>query len=200
MNQPKLWMIQLVHAKLDPRRWLGNIYFFTTFSWEDWFYVSSPNEYLRKKWNLLLTLPYQPKLTCNKMLQIFVWLGNIIGWYKFVFIFLKFFGGHKSFHGATDTSVLDFWWCLLCILKPEWAALFTVGRGVQSPRFTSGVTLLTSWYTAWQLVTVPHMCVSAEAGCWIQIGDLPHSSLTRLTTRPPVTGSGQYKLTSARRN
>ena len=40
------------------------------------------------------------------------------------------FGGHLSFYGATDAPVLDCWWCLLQFSKPEWAALFALGRGV----------------------------------------------------------------------
>ena len=49
----------------------------------------------------------------------------------------------SPFCGATDTPVLDFWWCLLWVSKPEWAALFKLGRGVHITRylrFTSGVT------------------------------------------------------------
>ena len=36
--------------------------------------------------------------------------------------FLKVFGGHihMSFFGATLTTVLDFWWRLLWVSKPEW--------------------------------------------------------------------------------
>ena len=48
-----------------------------------------------------------------------------------------------SFCGTTDTLVLDFWWHLLWVSKPEWAALFALGRGVHdvsSLRFISGVT------------------------------------------------------------
>ena len=48
----------------------------------------------------------------------------------------------SPFCGTTDIPVLDFWWCLLWVSKPEWAALFAHGRGVHvtcSPRFTSGV-------------------------------------------------------------
>ena len=48
-----------------------------------------------------------------------------------------------SFCRATDIPILDFWWHLLCVSKPEWAALFTLGRGlcdVHSLRLTSGVT------------------------------------------------------------
>ena len=49
----------------------------------------------------------------------------------------------SPFCGATDTLVLDFWWNLLWVSKPEWAALFVLGRGIHdicSLRFTSGVT------------------------------------------------------------
>ena len=45
----------------------------------------------------------------------------------------------SPFVRVTDTPVLDFWWCLLWVLKPEWAALFTLSGGihvVHSPRFT----------------------------------------------------------------
>ena len=31
---------------------------------------------------------------------------------------------------ATDTPVLDLWWCLLWVSKPEWAALFALGGGI----------------------------------------------------------------------
>ena len=49
----------------------------------------------------------------------------------------------RPFHGATDTQVLDFWWYLLWVSKPEWAVLFSLGRcvcDVHSRKFTSGVT------------------------------------------------------------
>ena len=35
-----------------------------------------------------------------------------------------------SFSEAINTPVLDFWWCLLWVSKPEWAALFALGGGV----------------------------------------------------------------------
>ena len=41
------------------------------------------------------------------------------------------------------TSVLDFWWYLLRVSGPDWAALFALGRGICvtcSLTFTSGVT------------------------------------------------------------
>ena len=60
------------------------------------------------------------------------------------FIVVFIFWGHKSFfYGATDTPVLDFWWRLLWVSKPKWAALFVLGRGVYvtySLRLTSGAT------------------------------------------------------------
>ena len=49
----------------------------------------------------------------------------------------------KKICGATDTHVLDFWWCLLWVSKPECSALITLGSSVcvmHSLRFTSGVT------------------------------------------------------------
>ena len=36
-----------------------------------------------------------------------------------------------SFYGANNTPILDFLWCLLWVSKPEWAALFTIGRGIR---------------------------------------------------------------------
>ena len=49
----------------------------------------------------------------------------------------------SSFCGATDTPVLDFWWRLLWVSKPEWVALFMLGGGIgvtHSLRFTFGAT------------------------------------------------------------
>ena len=42
------------------------------------------------------------------------------------FFFLKFFGGHMSFLGATGTPVLDFWWRLLWVSKPEWVLPYSL--------------------------------------------------------------------------
>ena len=58
-----------------------------------------------------------------------------------------------SFCGATDTLVFDFWWRLLWGSKPEWAALFALGRGfVMYVPCNSALVqqLLTSWRPAWQ--------------------------------------------------
>ena len=48
------------------------------------------------------------------------------------FFFLKFFLlGHidMSFFGATGTPVLDFWWRLLWVSKPEWVLPYSHCRG-----------------------------------------------------------------------
>ena len=60
---------------------------------------------------------------------------------KFFSIF-KFLEDTSPLCGATKTPVLDFWWCLLWVSKPEWAAFFVLGEGVcyTFPRFVSGVT------------------------------------------------------------
>ena len=36
----------------------------------------------------------------------------------------------SPFCGATDTPVLDFWWYLLSVLKPEWVPLFIFSGGI----------------------------------------------------------------------
>ena len=45
------------------------------------------------------------------------------------FFITKFLEDIGSFCGATDTPVLDFWWRLLWVSKPERAALFTLDGG-----------------------------------------------------------------------
>ena len=58
-----------------------------------------------------------------------------------IYTFLKFLV--DTWFGDTDTPVLDFWWSLLWVSKPEWAALFTLGEGrhvTHFLRFTSGLT------------------------------------------------------------
>ena len=54
--------------------------------------------------------------------------------------------------------------------KPEWAALFVLGRDVHdihSLRFTSGVTPLPVYMASIAASCFPHMRVSAEVGCRI---------------------------------
>ena len=102
--------------------------------------------------------------------------------------FLNKIGGYMSFYGATDTPVLDFWWCLLWVSKPKWAALFTLGRGicdVCSLRFTSGVTpaelLMASMVTSH---CSPHVCFSRMPNLNMKRRALPSNALTM---RSPVT-------------
>ena len=57
--------------------------------------------------------------------------------------FKKFLGDIGPFCWASDTLVLDFWWHLLAVSKPEWTASFALGRGLHVTcflRFTSGAT------------------------------------------------------------
>ena len=44
----------------------------------------------------------------------------------------------SPFVGATDTPLLDFWWCLLWVSMPEWAALFTLGGDLDLSLFFGG--------------------------------------------------------------
>ena len=37
-----------------------------------------------------------------------------------IFFFLKFLEDMSPFCGATDTPILDFWWRLLWVSKPDW--------------------------------------------------------------------------------
>ena len=64
--------------------------------------------------------------------QIFL-MSLLTFWYNsYYFFFKKVFGGHIhiSFFGATGTPVLNFWWRLLWVSKPEWVlALFAFCRG-----------------------------------------------------------------------
>ena len=68
----------------------------------------------------------------------------------------------SPFCGAIDTPILDFWWRLLSVSKPEWAALFALGGGIcdiRSLRFTSGVTPV-DLLVASQPTASPHACFS----------------------------------------
>ena len=85
----------------------------------------------------------------------------------------------SPFCGPTDTPVLDFWWHLW-ISKPEWAALFALGRGVcitHSLRFTSGVTpanLLVASMVA--KPSLPHICEAVVGVCGTPIGGSYHAA------------------------
>ena len=59
------------------------------------------------------------------------------------YIFKSFWRTHMSFFGATGTPVLDFWWHLLWVSKPEWVLPYSHCGGecnVHSLRSTSGAT------------------------------------------------------------
>ena len=47
-------------------------------------------------------------------------IASILTWFKGIFFFFKFLEDMSPFCGATDTPVLDFWWRLLWVSKPEW--------------------------------------------------------------------------------
>ena len=58
----------------------------------------------------------------------------------------------SPFNGATNTPVLDFWWHLLWVSKPEWTALFAETYMMYIPWHSPLVKhLLTSWLPPWQL-------------------------------------------------
>ena len=66
-------------------------------------------------------------------------------WNLYTFFQKVFFVGHihMSYFGATGTPVLDFWWRLLWVSKPEWVLPYSHCGGkcnVHSLRFTSGAT------------------------------------------------------------
>ena len=47
------------------------------------------------------------------------------------FFLLKNLDVACPFYMVSDTPVLDFFWSILQVLKPEWAALLALGRGVR---------------------------------------------------------------------
>ena len=81
--------------------------------------------------------------------------------------FLSFLRTHMSFFGATDTPVLDFWLCLLWVLKPEWVlpySLFCGGEcNVHSLRSTSGATYVNLLAACINTCPVPTYCCRGEA-------------------------------------
>ena len=65
---------------------------------------------------------------------------NYLPWIKL--LFLKLLEDIRPFRGATDTPILDFWWCLLWVSRPGWIPSLCASSPVHSEflRFTSGVT------------------------------------------------------------
>ena len=102
---------------------------------------------------------------------VFTFSGNYISifwaWCHFpintILFFLKFFGGHESFCGATDTPVLDFWWCLPWVSKPGWIPHLRALSPVchEFLRFTSGATPADC--IAWQPAAF-HTCYICSRG------------------------------------
>ena len=75
-----------------------------------------------------------------------------------------------SICGVTDTPVLDFWWHLFWVSKPEWAALFKLCQGIhdiRSLRFISGATPLPMYIAsiaASRLTHILHNIISLLTG------------------------------------
>ena len=87
------------------------------------------------------------------MLHFWWWMLHII---VTQVIFFKIFGRHNSFLWATDTPVLDFWWCLICTWQRH--ACYVIPE-------------IHLWCnTCWPLggqhsgQSLPHMCVSVQVG------------------------------------
>ena len=132
----------------------------------------------------------------------------------FIFsFFLKFLEVTCPFCGATDTPVLDFWWCLPWVSKPGWNrlhAFLPVHYSSDSPLVRH---LLTSWWPAWQPSQFdPHTCsrqtypqalVVLRSEPWLEpmalagarTHDLPCHSTAHLTTRPLQLSCKSLSLT-----
>ena len=84
--------------------------------------------------------------------------SNVIGWGKFS---LKFLVDTCPFWGATGSPVLDFWWCLLWVSKPEWFCLihfFVEVNVMYIPLDPPPVLHMpTSWWPAFAASHFPHM-------------------------------------------
>ena len=82
----------------------------------------------------------------------------------------------------------DFWWCLFCVSKPEWAALLALGSGIcvtHSLRFTSSVTPADLW--AASMAAKPIFHIPASRHCWgLKPGPI---ELCRLGKTRPVLSS-----------
>ena len=73
---------------------------------------------------------FPPNASHDKVCAAYTFFERPLAFYgQKVFIF-NFWEDISRFCGATDTPVLDFWWTLSWVSKPEWAELFTLGGGV----------------------------------------------------------------------
>ena len=117
--------------------------------------------------------------------------------------FKNVFGGHMSFFGDTGTPVLDFWWHLLWVSKPEWVVPYLLFCGGEcnehSLRSTSGATcadLLVAGSAAGHFLT----CIS-RGGTWLQSylraddgdGPLPLGVPQALDSARPLVERGQTR-------
>ena len=75
--------------------------------------------------------------------------------------------------GATDTPVLDFWWHLLWVSKPEWE-VYMIYIPWDSPLVWH---LLPVYMASIAACHFPQVHVSAEVGCWIWTADLVCSEM-----------------------
>ena len=99
--------------------------------------------------------------------------------------FKNFLEDVSPFCGATDTSVLDFWWCLPWVSKPGWIPCLHALSPAWNEflRFTSGATPA-DLLVASMAVRIPYMHV-AEVGFWDSIRRHPTQWADLLSTRPP---------------
>ena len=106
----------------------------------------------------------------------------------FFFIFKKIFVGHMSICAASDTPVLDFWWRLLWVSNPGWALPYShlpEAYVIYVPWDSPLVRCLLLVYNASIAAScLPHMCVSAEVGCWDLNCRPPARQSDALPTRP----------------
>ena len=98
-----------------------------------WGYHISFNHHLR----------FTERAPDHRFTQFCSWCKDMSSMQEFDFFLKKKFGRHMSLCGATNAPVLHFWWHLLWVSKPEWAALFILGRSIHDVhflRFTSRAT------------------------------------------------------------
>ena len=139
-------------------------------------------ESVKHDWRLLKVFLYLPLtvtyLFCGVMVMMPGWwsvdsssLTKVFLIWSFFFHLISFLEDISPFCRATDAPVLDFWWRLLWVSKPEWAALFVLGRGIHVTRYlrkciilarilngnsvktfredSIGIPVLWSWYLIW---------------------------------------------------
>ena len=133
-------------------------------------------------------------------------------WRPFNTFLKKYLEDISPFCRVTDTPVLDFWWHLLWISKPEWAPLFTLGNGIcvtvpwDSPSGVTPANLLAASMAA-KLMSLPHTCDQVLVGLewetyhatgehstnWAMLAQLDLLTLKTFSHEPkPISGSVQH--------